>query len=73
MVSDEIESWCVSRTISSARSSSVQRARPAGGFVQAVATSSASSLTESLRSAPGRGSSLSASSNPSSTNRRLVR
>jgi len=40
---------------------------------QAVATSSASSLPESLRSAPGRGSSLSAASRLSSTKRRLVR
>ena len=37
-------------------------ARPAGGLEQAVATSSASSLPVSLRSAPGRGSSLSAGS-----------
>jgi hypothetical protein len=35
-----------------------QRGRPSGGVEQAVATSSASSLPESLRVAPGRGSSL---------------
>jgi hypothetical protein len=45
--------WCsVSLTSSSASRSSVQRARPAGGFAQAVATNSASSLSVSLRSAP---------------------
>src|SRR5947199_358765 len=44
-----------------------------GGFAQAVATSSASSLPVSLRSAPGRGSSLSARSRLPSTKRRLVR
>jgi hypothetical protein len=48
--------------MASASSSSVQRARPSGGFAQAVATSKASSLPVSLRSAPGRGSSLSARS-----------
>src|SRR5215213_8148459 len=63
----------VSRTISPARSSSVQRARPKGGFAQAVATSSASSGPESLRAAPGRGSSLRARSKLPSTKRRLVR
>src|SRR5271167_2521295 len=63
----------VSLTSSSANSSRVQRARPSGGFEQAVATSRASSLPESLRSAPGRGSSLSASSRLPSTKRRLVR
>ena len=60
-------------TIASASSSSVQRARPAGGLEQAVATSRASSLPVSLRSAPGRGSSLSARSRLPSTKRRLVR
>src|ERR1700732_702714 len=54
-------------------SSSVQRARPSGGLVQAVATSKASSLPVSLRFAPGRGSSLSARSKLPSTKRRLVR
>jgi hypothetical protein len=49
-----------SLTNSPANSSRVQRARPSGGFEQAVATSRASSFPESLRSAPGRGSSLSA-------------
>ena len=63
----------VSFTISSASSSSVQRARPAGGFEQAVATSRASSLPVSLRSAPGRGCSFSACSRLPSTNRCLVR
>src|SRR5664279_465505 len=63
----------VSLTMASASSSSVQRARPLGGFAQAVATSKASSLPESLRSAPGRGSSLSARSRLPSTKRRLVR
>src|SRR5438552_14123834 len=42
----------VSLTMASASSSSVQRARPSGGFAQAVATSKASSLPVSLRSAP---------------------
>ena len=59
--------------MASASSSSVQRARPSGGFAQAVATSKASSLPVSLRSAPGRGSSLSARSRLPSTKRRLVR
>src|SRR6266481_5581818 len=63
----------VSLTIAPASSSSVQRARPFGGFAQAVATSKASSLPVSLRSAPGRGSSLSARSRLPSTKRRLVR
>ena len=63
----------MSRTISPARSSSVQRAPTAGGLEQAVATSSASSLPDSLRAAPGRGSSLSAGSRLPSTKRRLVR
>ena len=53
--------WCsVRRTISPASSSRVQRARPSGGLEQAVATSRASSGPESLRAAPGRGSSSSA-------------
>src|ERR1700688_3220717 len=43
----------VSLTIAPASSSSVQRARPLGGLAQAVATSKASSLPVSLRSAPG--------------------
>src|SRR5262249_32716604 len=63
----------VCSTISPASNSSVQRARPSGGLEQAVATSSASSLPESLRVAPGRGSSLSAKSRLPSTKRRLVR
>lgn len=72
-VSRDRSSCAVSLTISSASRSTVQRARPAGGFEQAVATSSAYSLPVSLRSAPGRGSSLSARSRLPSTNRRLVR
>src|SRR6202795_3034787 len=60
-------------TIAPANSSSVQRAQPSGGLAQAVATSKASSLPVSLRSAPGRGSSLSARSRLPSTKRRLVR
>src|SRR5271156_1983732 len=63
----------VSLTIAPANSSSVQRAQPSGGLAQAVATSKASSLPVSLRSAPGRGSSLSARSRLPSTKRRLVR
>ena len=63
----------VSLTSSSANSSSVQRARPAGGVEQAVATSRASSLPESLRFIPGRGSSVSAASRLPSTKRRFVR
>ena len=53
--------------------SSVQRARPSGGLEQAVATSRASSLLVSLRSAPARGSSFRAASRLPSTKRRLVR
>src|ERR1700674_4628723 len=48
-------------------------ARPSGGLEQAIATSSASCLPESFRSAPRRGSSLSAASRLPSTKRRLVR
>jgi hypothetical protein len=59
--------------MASASSSSVQWARPAGGFEQAVATSSASSSPDSFRSAPGRGSSLNAADKLPSTKRRLVR
>src|SRR5258705_5012893 len=59
--------------MASASNSRVQRARPCGGVAQAVATSRASSLPVSLRSAPGRGSSLSARSRLPSTKRRLVR
>src|SRR5712691_10084744 len=66
-------SWSVSLTIASASSVSVQRLRPAGGLAHAVATSRASSLPVSLRSAPGRGSSVSARSRLPSTKRRLVR
>src|SRR6202522_2587292 len=72
-VSPDRLSCPVSLTMASAKSSSVQRARPSGGFAQAVATSKASSLPVSLRSAPGRGSSLSARSRLPSTKRRLVR
>ena len=72
-VSPDRLSCRVSLTMASASSSSVQRARPSGGFAQAVATSKASSLPVSLRSAPGRGSSLSARSRLPSTKRRLVR
>ena len=72
-VSPERLSCGVSLTMASASSSSVQRARPSGGFAQAVATSKASCLPVSLRSAPGRGSSLSARSRLPSTKRRLVR
>src|ERR1700678_3360966 len=72
-VSPDRLSWPVSLPMAAAKSSSVQRARPSGGFAQAVATSKASSLPVSLRSAPGRGSSLSARSRLPSTKRRLVR
>src|SRR4029077_11626129 len=66
--------WRVLRRASSpAKSSKVQRERPAGGLEQAVATSKASSLPVSLRRAPGRGSSLSAAATLPSTKRRLVR
>ena len=51
----------------------LQRARPASGSEHATATSNASSHPVSLRSAPTRGASLNAASNPCSTNRRLVR
>ncbi len=50
-----------------------RRARPCGGLVQAVATRIASSLPDSLRAAPGRGSSLRAASRLPATKRRLVR
>src|SRR5215471_7200352 len=72
-VSRDRSSCSVSLTIAPANNSRVQRARPSGGFEQAVATSSASSLPVSLRAAPGRGSSLSAASRLPSTKRRLVR
>src|SRR6266436_8884104 len=72
-VSRESSACSVSLTISPASSSSVQRARPAGGLQQAVATSSASCLSLSLRAAPARGSSPSAASRLPSTKRRLVR
>src|SRR5450759_2935681 len=72
-VSPDRLSCPVSLTMASASSSNVQRARPLGGVAQAVATSKASSLPVSLRSAPGRGSSLSARSRLPSTKRRLVR
>ena len=72
-VSRDKPSCSVSLTIAPASNSRVQRARPSGGLEQAVATSSASSLPDSLRSAPGRGSSLSAASRLPSTKRRLVR
>jgi hypothetical protein len=51
-VSRDSSSCLVSLTIAPANSSSVQRARPSGGFEQAVATSRASSLPVSLRAAP---------------------
>src|SRR3954467_7169543 len=51
-VSRDSSSCSVSLTIAPANSSSVQRARPSGGFEQAVATSRASSLPVSLRAAP---------------------
>src|SRR6266852_9119844 len=72
-VSREMLSCSVSRTIAPASRSRVQRARPSGGLEQAVATSRASCLPESLRPAPGRGSSRSARSRLPSTKRRLVR
>src|ERR1035437_7931306 len=72
-VSRDMLSCSVSLTIAPANSSSVQRARPSGALEQAVATRRASSLPESLRPAPGRGSSLSAPSRLPSTKRRLVR
>src|SRR5215831_7327421 len=72
-VSRERLTCSVRLTIASANSSSVQRARPCGGLEQAVATSRASSLPESLRPAPGRGCSLSAASRLPSTKRCLVR
>src|SRR5277367_557858 len=52
-VSRDRLSCSVSLTIASASSSNVQRLRPRGGFEQAVATSSAISLPDSLRAAPG--------------------
>src|ERR1700693_5489451 len=72
-VSRERRSCSVSLTSSSPNSSRLQRARPSGGLEQAVATSRASSLPESLRDAPRRGSSLNASSGLPTTKRRLVR
>src|SRR5882757_691096 len=47
-VSPDRLSWPVSLTMASASSSSVQRARPSGGFAQAVATSKASFLAGEL-------------------------
>ena len=72
-VSREMLVCSVRRTSSPAKSSSVQRARPAGGLEQAVATSGACSLPDSFRFAPGRGSSLSAAFKSPSTKRRFVR
>ena len=69
----ESVSCAVRRTISSASSSSVQRARPAGGFEHATATSIASSPTSSLRGARAGAARSSARSKPSSTKRCLVR
>src|SRR4029077_19988600 len=63
----------VSWASSPAKSSKVQRERPAGGLEQAVATSKASSLPVSLRRAPGRGSSVSAAARLPSTKRALGR
>ena len=71
-VSRDSPSCAVSLTIASARRSRVQRLR-SGGLEQAVATSKAVSLPDSLRGALGRVSSLSASSRLPSTQRRLVR
>src|SRR5450631_4089720 len=72
-VSRDNSSCSVSSTIAPASRSSVHRLRPSGGLEQTVATSNAVSLPDSLRGAPGRASSLSASSRLPSTNRRLVR
>src|SRR4030088_1773225 len=72
-VSRDTLSCAVSLTNSSASSSSVQRGRPAGGLEHAAATSRASSLPVSLRSAPGRGSSLLARCSLRSTKPPLVR
>jgi len=65
-------SCAVGLTIASASSFSVQRARPAGGLEQVVATSRALSARE-LALRAGCGSSLSARSRLPSTKRRLVR
>ena len=72
-VSRESSSCSVRCTISSAGSSSVQRARPAGGSEHATATSNVSSRPVSLRLDPARGCSLNAISRHFSRNRRLVR
>jgi hypothetical protein len=77
-VSREMSSCWVSLTSSSAKSSRVQRARPSGGFEQAVATSRASSLPESLRAAPGNAAVVSGFTEPfpggiPSRGQRLVR
>src|SRR5450631_2918096 len=72
-VSRDSSSCSVSSTIAPASRSSVHRLRPSGGLEQTVATSNAVSLPDSLRGAPGRASSLSASSRLPSTKRRLVR
>src|SRR5258708_2689741 len=71
-VSPDSVSCAVRRTISSASRSIVHRARPTGGREHATATKTASSLAPSLRGAPGRGDSLSATAKPSSTKRCLV-
>ena len=72
-VSRENSSCSVRSTISSANSSRVQRAGPAGESDHATATSNASSRPVSLRLAPTRGASLNAAARPCSTNRRLAR
>src|SRR3990170_3825478 len=72
-VSSVIDSITFNSISRSARSCIVHRVRPSGGSLQARATRKASCLPVSSRAFPGLGRSLSARSNPSSTNRFRVR
>ena len=72
-VSSEIPSPVVSSTNRSASSCRVQRARPAGGVLQARATKKASGFPSSFGRPLARRRALSAGANPSATNRGRVR
>src|SRR3972149_3078498 len=73
IASCEMESANSKSTTRPASKRKVHRAWPLGAALQTVAITSASALPSNLCSRPGRGFSLSAPSNPSSTNRLRVR